>query len=491
MRTTIAFLKVFFLAACSLAHCQCVEINKNHASEDNNTPKKIFCSDSDGVRLPEKEYKDLTCDSTTSAILKADQDAANRTLKNYLMTLQEPCDEEAFYDSGPCKKLLINFTPKGQASDFSKGQRILLMDGGLVLLSMLRYHERVLDILDFSHPNGELATTKRKVITTEATKHVFYDLIGTQYKHLPAALFQPVAGRGVGDLKILRAYTSILSDGSSEIKEMMGAGHGVLILNKLMDYNPHAEFVIVDNQNGKEILDKANIDFCQSHIDSAVLVKYEDHVRQKTKVIIDAIEKFDINFISSSNSHSVINWERFLSHYCGLDFPTKEMAKKFYNIDTLRFVDPLNKLPEIIVVQAVNNAVDFTTEQARNDNNDCKRFQNRIRVGVFGMSNSGLSIDGVNDINVIPRDAHSFIPCIDMVVNVGRSKGANDSFAPMVVWDDCNQNTACCTQWTPYFGVGTGGRLNEMTFSTSFAVPVALSYLIYLKFCKLARKAVL
>ncbi len=425
-----------------------------------------------------------TCDTYTSKKFAEPQKEASSEIYKILDSVPGECSKKDPQDSGPCERVTIKFEAK-QAKKSSRGQRIMLIDSGFQIPAMLRYAPRVLDILEHEESSGNYHTSQKTLRTYKAVKEIYHDLIGGKYIDLPGILFSEIIGeRGwEGPIEKINAIgDTLLFEGETEISDHWSS-HGAVILNKLASYNPHAEFVLVDDTESSQTRKNLGIDICKIEEDPSIIKKYRKFTQEETSSLIRSINKYEVNFLSLSSSFSLTHTRRLFSD-CSKIKNKERAARRIHKIDLDYYIKPLLNLPDLIVVQAVDNSGNFHNPEERKEHPmSCSAYPSHVRVGVFGMRHSGISPEGTDDISKIPDSKRAILPCVDMAVNIGSSDDPTDEEDRYshIAWKGCDIQSQCCAHYDPFFGAGKGARLNGMFYSTSFAVPVALSHLIYLK----------
>jgi hypothetical protein len=352
---------------------------------------------------------------------------------------------------GNCAVEEVEFEKKAP-HEWSKGQRILIVDDGMHRAAFTRYKKRVLDFLEYDE-TGTLDTTQKPIRMHRGERLVLSEILGEQNPYMPARKLND--SRGGRELK-------------QKFPSMESVGHGSIILGILAEHNPQAEFVIA--QLPPHFTGLYPEHFCRPSEQS--LKEIEAHFKSASDKLIEVIRQNEISFIQYAEN--VVGEDTFPSYYqrdCN-DAPTPNLSEWFRSVQRAQFeffVKPLGSIPGVILVQAgprPNYKVEAGDEKYLMD---CSPLPNRLRVGFLNVLSSQLPIEGANDFDLLWSSQNNARECIDLFVN-GGAVGGNSrerkwKAAPYAIKFACDGMIEI-----PY-----------MELSTSWASPVGLSYLIYLK----------
>lgn len=343
------------------------------------------------------------------------------------------------------------FLPK-PAHAWSEGQRILLIDHGMHALAFTRYKQRVLDFLDFDE-HGALTTSTQALKMHRGRRIIFSDIIGDENPYIPA--------RKINVLNLSVAINQAFP--SSDL-----VGHGTPILGILAEHNPKAEFVIsqLPNLAAKPFKDH----FCAPSEDS--LSQISSLFERTSNTLLTAIRKHDINFIQYAENATFDAFSEQFVESCPKTNQRSDWIRKVQYAHLKYFVKPLTQVPEVILVQAGASASYKLEKGDKIFWMDCAPLPNRLRVGALNHLNTPLPIDGANQFNLLPQTQHNAEACIDLFVN----SGVNYAWPQLGVLSDW--------QAAPHAIKFSDDGLTEVAhtgLTPSWAAPVALSYLVYLK----------
>ena len=335
----------------------------------------------------------------------------------------------------------------------------MILDNGFHLGAMIRYPSRVIDFVEFT-PDGSLRTITERLMVNQAAYEIS-KVLDEKYSGLPNVLLE-------------NAFANFSQKMHPELwfRRSNGKkyGHGTSIFAKLAEYNPFAEFVLIDDESFSATQDSYGLDLCKIDEGDREINKYKNFSISIADNIVALIKKHDINFISFSFSTNIQFIENQLRKRCKKEFQ-RELLAKLLQADLDYFFKPLYSIPGVIAVQAILPPGNFYSHDAQQDNRiDCTAFGNRLRVGAYGVLDSRVPIDGMLDAKYLDKIRGS-LPCTDLTVNLGEpwhGKLSNPVFPECFVH----------FSYDPFLPPEPPG---EMAISSSFGVPIALSYLIYLK----------
>ncbi len=405
----------------------------------------------------ENNLKLMTCDSKTSSLFASELLEAENQAKEILSGISGSCNDAENFDHDLCKDVQIHFSTK-KAKATSQGQRILIMDNGFHINAMTVYNNRVLDFVGIAS-DGSLKTVD-EVLTVNKASYEIAKLIDQKYPELPRTLLSSIGNE---------LSKKVNSDQWFRRSGGGDWGHGTAIFTQLAEYNPFAEFVLIDDQNFKDVETALGIDLCKIDQDHKELDKYRSYLENFSKEIISLIKKHDIDFVNFSFSPDINDLSRQLKKRCNKVFDIADVSK-LLQIDLDYFFKPLYSIPNVIAVQAILQTGDFHSERSRKDHRiDCATFGNRVRVVGFGTLDSKIPSEGSSDKNLVSKILGA-LPCADLAINLGEHGGLHSKRT----YPKCFVNF----HYTPFFEPEPPVPL---AISSSYAAPVAISYLIYLK----------
>ena len=345
------------------------------------------------------------------------------------------------------------FVPK-PAHMWSTGQRILLIDHGMHALAYTRYKQRVLDFLDFDE-HGALTTSTHALKMHRGRRIIFSEIIGNDHPYIPA--------RKINDLNL-----------SAEISQKFPAtdlvGHGTPIFGILAEHNPKAEFVISQLPNLVAWPFKDH--FCSPSTES--LSRISSLFESASNALLAAIHRHDLNFIQYAENATFDAFNgQFVETCKSIAYDQRaDWIRHVQRAHLKHFVKPLTHIPEVILVQAGASSNYKLNKGDKNFWMDCASFQNRLRVGALNKVTPGLPIEGTNRIDLLPPNQRNAEACVDLFVNSGVNYEW-PKFDALLDW-----------QAAPHAIKFSDDGLTEVAYTglkPSWAAPVALSYLIYLK----------
>ncbi len=407
----------------------------------------------------ESSHKFLSCDSSSSLLLEKQANQARSEIEAILNEVPKDCSDEII-KSNYCEKVDVHFSPK-HGNNSSRGQRILVMDSGFHIPAMTRYQSKVLDLVEFDE-RGNLESTKHTLNVNKAFYEISSKILDEKYSGLPLVLLEESLAKLNSKIKKEDRVSGFSNYGH----------HGTFIFTKLAEYNPRAEFVLIDDTQFRENA-VSGFDLCS-------LVDYEDEQLKKhgeynqfvSRQIRTLVEKYEINFINFSFSPSVNEHKRKYKNQCSKNLPN-HLAHKLLQNDLKYFFEPLSNIPDVISVQAILNQGDFSSENARKENLiDCTSMTNSIRVGAYSSQDFDIPVEGSSSLKVFAKDREKTASCMDLAVNMGLNWEWSEELEPVIP-----------TCFVHFFskGLDRAEPPSESMLSSSCAAPIALSYLIYLK----------
>jgi len=349
-----------------------------------------------------------------------------------------PCD-----DIDWCDTVCVALEAKS-ASPSSLGQRILVIDLGMVLPAYTRYKSRVLEhfVLD---ERGFYRSSKQEIRIPRTIFAVLSEILDDQNPATTAHQLNPV---------------SSLFDKHNKVNNSL-VQHGDEIFATLADLNPEAEFVIANlGSTPKE-------DFCSANEDHAAFERYGTFIRNSAVSLQSIIEKHGINFVNMSFGYSEETFMRIWRDSCsGKSQPERAFFLNIHEMYFRNFYEPLFSLDNVVFVQAAPYSYYDLEESSSEFYSDCQSVPNRIRVAGFSAKEPHLPILGADDEHLLSSSVKGALGCTDIAINFGISAKRPYEDGPFPVMTTING-----------FGASSLGTRP----SSSSAAPIALSYMIYLK----------
>lgn len=343
------------------------------------------------------------------------------------------------------------FLPK-PAHAWSAGQRILLIDHGMHALAFTRYKQRVLDFLEFDEHDA-LTTSTHALKMHRGRRMIFSVILGDEHPYMPA--------RKINDLNFSSAISQAFP--STDL-----VGHGTPIFGILAEHNPKAEFVISQLPN---LLAKPFKDhFCSPSAKS--LSQISSFFKSTSDALLNAIQKHDINFIQYAEDATFDAFSGQFREMCPKYLYEADWIRKVQRAHLKYFVKPLTQVPEVILVQAGASSSYKIEKGDKNFWMDCAQLPNRLRVGALNQLAPTLPIEGANQFELLSPSQRNAEACVDLFVN----SGVNYEWPKFEALRDW-QAAAHAVKFSD-------DGLTEVAYTglkPSWAAPVALSYLIYLK----------
>ncbi len=395
----------------------------------------------------------LTCDSTTSTKFASLVQEAEQAV-NDVLEYESDCLERKDL---ACSAMISQQFVSKAGSQQSLGQRILIMDDGFHIPALVSYPHRVLEYQHFTQ-NGDLEPITDPILIHKTIAHI-HEILTTQFTALPASLFTTIDQIIAEKIPYKSWYKS--SNGRKN-------GHGTYIFTKLAEYNPEAEFVLIDKEDFSiGIAEKAGLRLCEAENDPNQLETYRNFMRNSAKSIRELIEKYDIDFLNFSFSSDVSDIQNSFAEDC--PNMSAALAAKIHEIDLVEFFTPLYTLPNTLAVQAIFQNTNYHIPEIRKQHRvDCTAFPNSIRVAGFGrqidIPNTGMGNSRFHS------EIHASAPCTDLAINLGPSYGFLHNI----------KIPECFVHLHPE-RISKPEPPSDGHIASSYATSIAISYLIYLR----------
>lgn len=342
-----------------------------------------------------------------------------------------------------CETVTVSFRPK-PASSSSLGQRILVIDSGMLIPAYTRYKSRVLDHLAIDQ-QGYYRSSPQKIQVTRPIFEVLCNILDEQCPLTTAKQLNPISDLFYKHKKILQ----------------IPIGHGDLTFATLADLNPKADFVIA------ELADKPAAYFCSSSDDPVSLESYRLFIRNAADSLRSAIEKHNINFVNMSFGDTQNTLKRTWQLRCaGKALPSEKFFLDFQKMHFHNFYEPLFAMEDVVFVQAAPQSTRVLEKLDPEFFSDCQDVSSRIVAAGFSSQEALLPFLGSNSHPLLPNYIKGAMTCTDLAINFGVSAKRPYEDGPFPVL-------------TTMEGVGAYSIGTRPSSST--AAPIVLSYLIYLK----------
>jgi len=427
------------------ADCDTVSDEKVKGSDRwvsaNSKPAPIACAHDDELSVFDNEI-----------ILKIDSIIAGAS---QCREVSEHGEKSSNQELGYCAVEEVVFETK-QGHEWSKGQRILIIDHGMKSLSLTRYKKRVLDFVDFDD-KGELVTDTKPLKIHQGRRLIFSQVLGEEHPYIPA--------RKLHDLDRFKSIWTLFPEASRL------AEHGNPIFEILAEHNPKAEFVVA--QLPDLLSSPFEQYFCSPSEKS--LSEIASLYSRTSDALLSLIKKHDVTFIQYAEDATFEAFKNQFSAKCRkIEADDKEKwIRKVQRKHFANFVKPLTSLKDVILVQAGASSPSYTLQA--NDRNylmDCAALPNRLRVGALNMVAPELPVDGANRFDLLARSQFNAQGCVDLYINSGVNSGCSKS--------EWKKSWLAAPHAVKYSEDGILEQA-QMGLTPSWASPVALSYLIYLK----------
>jgi hypothetical protein len=349
-------------------------------------------------------------------------------------TLDDQCDEVSSRFS------------EGRFNQVDSRETIMVMDNGYEALATLRYRSRIKGYFQFK--DGHWMDYDPEVNSKRYVKTLLERIDEKGYT--PNGLYTRI-GREIINRR-----------------DFLPDGHGVQILNFLADYNPQAEFILVDRSS-----------FTDAIIQSACAYNYDEDraVAQKDQIINQTryfLREMNIDFLNFSAGYSLPRLQESFNTICGEPIA---FAKKHVLIGHVAaiFESFLNS-EGVMAFQALGNRINWRTHPFETQ----YQWANRILVGGYSVLASGVPESGdykdldrkIRYLSAIHQSSYDYG---DVFINVG----LEDKQTPESVWDIYEYTpTSLTSSSTDGLGLYRFGLMPKV--HTSFVTPVALSYAIHI-----------
>ncbi len=415
----------------------------------------------------EKDTGGVTCDSRTSTKFQKLIEDGRSYLHSFLEKLpvcsQEDSAHSPFYDL--CLYNNISFQPAPVKTE-SEGQRILVFDSTMHVPAYTRHKSRVLDFLE-TDTDGQLVRVREKLSVNSAVFKMT-DYLDHNFSGFPSDFFADLFPT---ILQKLEKRPFSFADRPEE--PSLSGGHGTRIFTKLAEYNPNAQFVLAEWGSLENMFSYIGLERCILNQNSQWEEKLRTYFSNQASGIIEIAKKYKLNFANFSFSNNVQYYLDSLKRNCPQGTPNlRPIAEKILAIEIEEFIKPVYENPDLIVVQAIGSE-NYNLASVRRDNAiDCQHFGNSLRVAAASHVDSGISKDGSENLALISPKFQQSTQCMDIVINMGPHAEMDNE--GNTVQPECGVKFSMN-------GISRGLVVDESGISSSYAAPLAISYLIYLK----------
>jgi hypothetical protein len=344
-----------------------------------------------------------------------------------------------------CPSTTVTAVP-APARSASLGQRILLIDDGVVYDAATRYASRTLAFLRRSETGYYQEYFPSFAMPAEA-----YEIL----KKVDTAAPSP---RSV-DLDLAQAFVSKFPVFDGWIR------HGTDIQAFLQDALPDAQFVVSEDQ--LELASPCGV----LGTDSATAWQaYEGLFANMQATVVESIRKYDINFVHLSWGLEHESLVQQFQYDCGLtpDHAVTDRILGMY-VDLFSAIAALQShgsrgLQPVLVFQA-----GAASSSLQDSLLDCSDVPGRVRVYSAGYDGRAVPVGGSHDYSLLSSNEQAAMGCNDVYVVMGYTV---DGWMTGVQRDEYFES----------LGMGCGlGPTSKPTWppASSFANPVALAHFIY------------
>ena len=337
--------------------------------------------------------------------------------------------------TGWCQPVTVSFSAKS-ASPTSKGQRILVIDEGMRLAAFTRYKARVLDYVEINS-NGTYETVKKTLTLPKWSNEILSHILGEKYSYLPAHALNgfkdPLFNRMTPDYK---------------------PSHGDPIFGTLADLNPQSEFVIAQ-------LPIQPAEFCDPITDQHANARLRAYFITLSDSLVELIARHEINFINMSFGYTPEVLKKAWHTQCKSRVDEAKIKLTLFLYKKYIF-KKLSNQDEVVAVQAASPVplADPVSDI------DCQLYEGRVRAGYIAKKVSTLTPLGGWVEEYLPEELRAHVECVDIFINSG-------------VDNDWPYDEGPFPMFMTSKGIHSSSFRHSMT--TSWAAPLVLSYLIYLK----------
>lgn len=355
-----------------------------------------------------------------------------------ILSAVQPCS-----DIDSCETIAVTLTPK-EPTERSVGQRILIIDDGMILPSYTRYKSRVIDHI-FPFDDGSYQSYPATIKVPVSVFQVLSEILDQQFPDTTAKELDPVS-------RLFYKYKKVLN--------VQNVLHGDETFSTLADLNPYAEFLLAGRPG------MTNDIFCSTDTGEISFDKYRSFLRSTANSLRSYIEKYDINYVNMSFGESTETLKNYWSRLCSNQpFPSEAFFRLLLKAYFEEFLQPLLAANAIFIHSAAYS-VQRLSPGHPDFYCDCQEVPNRIRATGFSSATTHLPPTGAEMPELLLPELYGSLLCSDLAINFGveANKPYNDGPFPILMTTD-----------------GVGVESVGKFVSTSSASPLVLSYINYLK----------
>jgi hypothetical protein len=347
----------------------------------------------------------------------------------------------------PCPTITLR-PEVGAPAQTSRGQRVLLIDEGLLTQAATRYRSRVLGFIRRRDGRYETFTP---TLTVPRDAAEILARIDSEPGEVPAAALDLISS--------FKKFLPLLPGYS---------GHGMDMLPFLAEQVPDAQFVIGEDSLSPTH-DCALLEAPEG--DGDAWARFDAEVGAARESLVDLISRFGVNAVHLSwgFGHELLS-ETF-EFRCGRAatrvVTTRIMrayVELFGSLTRLRSPDRDGALQPVVLFQA-----SYPVKRGTLDDNllDCTSIVNRVRVAALsGIPRTEIPCRGSHDYTLLSNEARENATCTDLFVALGY----DTQFDPV--------REGAYWSYQPFGFSGAAGQ--SWPASNSFANPVALAHYFYL-----------
>ena len=317
-----------------------------------------------------------------------------------------------------CQIVDVQFEPaKDWSGENKPRRRILLIDSGFATAAVTGYRNRVLEIYDVQEDMS--LEVLQPSITMPKSMDEIYTLIAEHEKFI-----------SVDKFKVFHNDTNFKLLQKIEFE----SGHGYFIGAFLMEHNPDAQMVIMEQ--GKESWLYAPQEMCSeilsddSNDEQLALSLIEKRFSQYKESIESTVETHKIDYINASWGASRKSISQIITRACGStprdSFISQVLAidhQFMQDIGSLTYKEPVNShdKPAILVQAGVPESSETLYESHADYVSDCdSSINNRIRIGSILYEGTDIPRDGSNNNGLLSNNNQQLAECIDVFMPLGQ-----------------------------------------------------------------------
>lgn len=292
------------------------------------------------------------------------------------------------------------------ASKGSSNENILIIDSNLEFYANTRYRSRVMGQYEFT-ATGELIPYNPAIKLPIYLSKTLRRLDGLHFDAPDEQTDSFIPAKWYSDL------TAKLSEASDQYG-WLSVGHGSLPMSFILEHNPNARVVIVDNSD----LSQSSDAFCKQDLE-----RFHTQYKTVADSITSIIKDHKIQYVNASFGYTRSVLKQYWNDLCPTRRIPKDEILDAYMASIAQYYDALFNTEGVLGIQSsdinmnrVNNALDANTD-----------FQNRMRVAMFQSLDSGLNEAGElvdKDNGQYPQLQSSLensVEFIDIFINFGYS----------------------------------------------------------------------